>query len=217
MDADKEALLVVDVDHYNGWAPDVVEKNPDRITVKSAIVRVLQDWRAHNGIILHVISTNSATGFSGQEAQIGIEQIAKETLQGESQKQEQKCLVCHAGEKYRLAEFVGHRCDIEPAFVKQGSDAFSNVKILEYLNSKGVNPLFLTGCFTNDCILATAAGALKAGFKVILLADALFPMFRDRNREKEWLDCVIRDLPPEACTKISVARIATTNVKNKRA
>src|SRR3989338_2154289 len=212
-----EALLVVDVDHNNLWAPHVVEQFPERQKVKSAIEAVLKDWRECEGLILHVILPHLSAGFSGQESQVGYSAPEKNNAifgfleRGRKSKnasgRKPGCLVCDSGEESRLAEFIQHRCDIEPAFAKRDSDAFQNGNIGKYLHSENVSTVFLAGCNTSACIWATAKGALHYGFNVVLLADCSFPILENTEYENNWVYSVLADFPSEYPDKLNITRL----------
>jgi nicotinamidase-related amidase len=58
-------------------------------------------------------------------------------------------------------------------FSKNQLDAFSNDKFDQYLRNKKVNKLIIAGVFADQCVLATARGALQRGYKVTILSDGV--------------------------------------------
>jgi nicotinamidase/pyrazinamidase len=56
-----------------------------------------------------------------------------------------------------------------------GYSAFeaTNLDLNEYLNSKGVTELYVTGLATDYCVKASAIDAAKKGFKVFVVTDAV--------------------------------------------
>lgn len=66
-----------------------------------------------------------------------------------------------------------------PVFSKCTSDAFSNPKLLAYLKTKEFCGLAIGGVFAEGCIRATAASAIRKGYKVTILSDAV-------ESDKSW-------------------------------
>ena len=60
----------------------------------------------------------------------------------------------------------------EPTFSKTVGDAFSNAALAEWLAGQGAEEVVLLGAQTDQCVAATVTGALKAGLKVTVVADA---------------------------------------------
>jgi len=60
-----------------------------------------------------------------------------------------------------------------PVFSKATSDAFSNPELLEYLRKMEFSRLALAGVMTEGCVRATACNAVKHGFKVTAITDAV--------------------------------------------
>ncbi|HEY4475607.1 MAG TPA: isochorismatase family cysteine hydrolase [Candidatus Paceibacterota bacterium] len=51
----KKALLVIDVDHGDGWKPEQIQNEPSRQLVAKNIKTELARWRANNGLIVFVM------------------------------------------------------------------------------------------------------------------------------------------------------------------
>ena len=60
----------------------------------------------------------------------------------------------------------------EPTFGKSVSDAFSNPALSEWLAAQQAGEVILLGAQTDHCVAATATGAMAAGLKVTVVADA---------------------------------------------
>lgn len=60
----------------------------------------------------------------------------------------------------------------EPTFSKSGGDAFSNPELGAWIAGLGVEEVVLLGAQTDQCVAATVKGALAAGLKVTVVADA---------------------------------------------
>ncbi len=58
-------------------------------------------------------------------------------------------------------------------FPKSGGDAFHNSALENYLKRAGVTRVMLVGVFANECIRRTASGALKRGYEVWVISDAV--------------------------------------------
>ena len=174
----KKALLVIDIDHSDNWKPSDIENDPVRKAIAKNIKEILAEWRARNELIVFIILLTQTDGLTGHEAQYcdADKRIPED------------CLVCDKPELDRLAAFLDHRhgSALEPAFVKITTNAFSNKNLGAYLRNQGVTELTLIGCSTNCCVKDTAAGALKAGFKVALLTKATYPQSVQTEADKSW-------------------------------
>lgn len=198
-----KALLVIDIDHGDGWG--FYSENKERKQVASAIKEILAAERANNGLIIFIVLMCS--GASGQEAQYSLENI-QGTKQSSLEIKTGDCLVCDTvvcGQ--RLAEFLEHRHDSEPGFIKRRGNAFENKNLEKYLREKAVTEVELVGCNTDQCVKDTAAGALKAGFKVALLARASFPLLIKNVADKSWWIAAVKQnagMNPDLEAAISV-------------
>lgn len=67
------------------------------------------------------------------------------------------------------------RMDLSDAtvFSKRRGDAFSNPELHAWLQSQKVERVVLCGVYANGCVAATARGALKLGYRVTVLTDAI--------------------------------------------
>ncbi|MCP4601214.1 MAG: cysteine hydrolase [Proteobacteria bacterium] len=92
-----------------------------------------------------------------------------------------------------IAESKGARLDTRIAvvgkamFAKDMPDAFTNPGIDEYLRSRQVNHIVMTGVFADQCVRATANGALNRGYKVTVLSNAVAAA-SDQDREQAYTD-----------------------------
>ena len=60
----------------------------------------------------------------------------------------------------------------EPTFSKSVGDAFSNPELGAWISGLGAGEVVLLGAQTDQCVAATVKGALAAGLKVTVVADA---------------------------------------------
>lgn len=60
----------------------------------------------------------------------------------------------------------------EPTFSKRVGDAFSNPELVAWIEAQGADEVVLLGAQTDQCVAATVTGALAAGLKVTVVADA---------------------------------------------
>jgi len=67
----------------------------------------------------------------------------------------------------------------EPLFKKTYVNAFSEKTLLMYLRQHNVDHVFIVGCVTFACVLATAQGALQNQLAVTLLSDSVYPPFNE--------------------------------------
>jgi maleamate amidohydrolase len=58
-------------------------------------------------------------------------------------------------------------------FSKRQGDAFSNPRLGAFLQSRDVRHVILAGVYANACVRCTARGALKRGYRVTVLRDAV--------------------------------------------
>lgn len=186
----KKALLVIDIDHSDGWQSDIdgigYFVNVERKQVALAIKEMLALERARGGLIVFIILITCG-GAVGQEAQYGLGNVEVPNPLNLNLKPG-GCLVCDIRNEWRLAKFLEHRheSELEPAFIKNGQDAFANKNLERYLRKKNVTEVELVGCRTDQCVQDTATGALKAGFKVTLFAKASYPLEINNEADKSW-------------------------------
>jgi nicotinamidase-related amidase len=70
-----------------------------------------------------------------------------------------------------------------PYFPKSKSDAFSNPDLNAYLKKRRVSSIYVCGVYSEGCIRATAVGAIKKGYQVSLVADAVLS---NRRFKHDW-------------------------------
>lgn len=68
---------------------------------------------------------------------------------------------------------------------KHGYSAFIGTDLNKYLQSKGIERLYLTGVKTEWCVLATALNAFDLGYKVFLVKDCIL------GRSKKFQELVL--------------------------
>lgn len=174
----KKTLLVIDIDHGNGWNSDIEKLNGDKKQIALAIKQTLEEWRASNGLIIFVVLAGDA--LPQQTSQVAIEHEGS------------GCIVCDSLNEYRLAEFLEHRHGVnyEPAFIKNSCNAFTNSGLISFLRSKCVTEVILAGCQTFACILETAQGAVRNGLGVTLLERCTHHPFCDNEGKQRWIQFV---------------------------
>jgi nicotinamidase-related amidase len=74
-----------------------------------------------------------------------------------------------------------------PVFSKATSDAFSNPNLLAYLRRSEFNELAITGVMTEGCVRATTRSAVRHGFKVTVISDAVESDSNWKKRLGFWL------------------------------
>jgi len=65
------------------------------------------------------------------------------------------------------------RADQGPTFVKHKMDAFFNPEFERHLRENGINHLVITGLDASQCVDRTIRGALKRGYRVTAITDAV--------------------------------------------
>ncbi len=60
----------------------------------------------------------------------------------------------------------------EPIIHKRHGNSFEGTNLQEELIKRGVSTVVVTGLVTHGCVKATCLGALKEGYKVVLVSDA---------------------------------------------
>lgn len=73
------------------------------------------------------------------------------------------------------AEFDGRleRSGSEKVITKASPSAFSNPELEPFLRAHGVKDLYVLGVFAEGCVRATALDAVKSGYSVHVIADAV--------------------------------------------
>lgn len=64
-------------------------------------------------------------------------------------------------------------------YKKDKANAFTSDNFVEYLNKKEIGTLYIVGVMAEHCVYKTAYNALKRGYKVVLVKDAI----QGRNKE----------------------------------
>ena len=68
-------------------------------------------------------------------------------------------------------------------FTKRRRDAFSNRNLIAHLTERGVKELLIGGVYANACVAATTRAALRRGFNVTVVTDAIGAI-SDDGRER---------------------------------
>ncbi len=84
---------------------------------------------------------------------------------------------------------IDPRVDVDgfPVFSKATSDAFSNPELLVYLRKGKFTRLAITGVMTEGCVRATANSAIKHGFQVTVISDAVESDTEWKKRFGLWM------------------------------
>lgn len=65
------------------------------------------------------------------------------------------------------------RVETAPYFAKHRGDAFSNEALDDFLRSREIGTIVLSGVYADACIYCTAKSAIERGYRVAILADAI--------------------------------------------
>ncbi len=68
-------------------------------------------------------------------------------------------------------------------FPKQQGNAFTNPALEPFLRGKGITELVVTGVYSDGCVKETTEGALRLGFPVTVLSDAVASSTSRRNEQ----------------------------------
>jgi nicotinamidase-related amidase len=60
-----------------------------------------------------------------------------------------------------------------PVFIKGKGDSFSNQQLDDYLRTRQINHLYMTGLDATQCVHKTIQGARQRGYKITAISDAL--------------------------------------------
>jgi len=71
--------------------------------------------------------------------------------------------------------------------VKARPSAFSNPELLQYLQAQGVKELYVLGVFAEGCVRSTVLDAMKLGYSVHVLADAVATDASWKKRFAIWV------------------------------
>ncbi|MBW9154320.1 isochorismatase family cysteine hydrolase [Clostridium estertheticum] len=61
-------------------------------------------------------------------------------------------------------------------YSKNKGDAFSNLKLGDFLEQRSINEVFIVGLDASACVLKTSIGAKNRGYRVVVLKDAITTM-----------------------------------------
>ncbi len=73
------------------------------------------------------------------------------------------------------------------SFMKTSKDAFSNAKLAKLLERSGIRDVYLVGIDAWNCVYATAQGALRSGYRVHAVRDAVLTRFADQQEALDRL------------------------------
>ena len=72
-------------------------------------------------------------------------------------------------------------------FAKERDDAFSNAALEPYLRSEGLGRIGIVGVMAQGCVRATALGARKLGFGVVVPGEGIATNAACKARLADWL------------------------------
>jgi len=160
-----KALVVIDIDHYDGWSRGF-EKDEHRQMVASAIQKTLCQARSASIPIIFTVFPNcEVKPESAWHNRISPEESRK-----------------------HLPTFLEHRHNDEPRFFKKLCNAFENPSFAKNLRARGIDELLLTGCSTYGCVKGTVRGAAYKKFEAYVLEECIYPRFKDENEKAMWLN-----------------------------
>ena len=148
--ASNKALLVIDVQENLLSPASRLHVDPDAvpffITQLNKTIKYFKDDKAH---VLYVVNewTNPLLNF----------------LTGN---------VCKKGGN---GTGIDKRVDLVSGTIysKSKMNALSNKGLLQYLHQNSITELYITGLFAEACVRGTAKGAIKKGYKTIIIEDAV--------------------------------------------
>ncbi len=137
-------------------------------------VRKLQDTFRHRGLeVIHV-------------------RIMSLTEDGRDRSANHKNLNLHASPNSKEAEFIPEVAPIGDEIIisKTASGVFNSTNIEYVLKNIGINTLFITGVYTNECVETTVRDASDKGFGVTLIEDGCTTVTRQLH---EFSIATLRD------------------------
>ena len=190
-----EALLVIDVATNEDWNNRAEDLPPKKFQVAQSLMKILGEWRTQSKLVIFVVFPYCPNGY-----------MFRETSQLTGQEGLSNCIVCDLPKAYRLVQFLEHRhgSNFEPAFIKQSQDAFANPYFDEFVRSRNITKLFLAGCMTYACVLATAQRAARLGIDITLLKDCVYPALENEQDCQEWIEYAGQNLLPGSKVRITV-------------
>ncbi len=119
--------------------------------------------------------------FRATRAEVLHSRIQSMTADGRDRSLEHKRLGLHAPPGSRLAEFLPEVAPLDNEVVinKTASGVFVATNIEYILRNLGVQRLFVTGVYTNECISSAVRSASDLGFDVRLVSDATAAITRE--------------------------------------
>lgn len=75
--------------------------------------------------------------------------------------------------------------DLGPYFSKQEGDAFSNAQLGAWLQQQNISRITIAGVFADQCVMATARGALKNGYSVAVYQNGVAAS-NEKNLQKAY-------------------------------
>lgn len=89
----------------------------------------------------------------------------------------------------------------ENIYKKDKANAFTSDNFVEYLNKKEIGTLYIVGVMAEHCVYKTAYNALKRGYKVILVKDAI------QGRNKQSMNKIFEKLKNKGAKVVSLDEI----------
>lgn len=86
----------------------------------------------------------------------------------------------------------------ENVYKKDKANAFTSDNFVEYLNRKEIGTLYIVGVMAEHCVYKTACNALKRGYKVVLVRDAI------QGRNKKSMEKIFAKLKEKGANIVSL-------------
>jgi nicotinamidase-related amidase len=86
-------------------------------------------------------------------------------------------------------------------YKKDKANAFTSDNFVEFLNKKDIGTLYIVGVMAEHCVYKTAYNALKRGYRVILVKDAI------QGRNKDSMNKILDKLKDKGAQVVSLDEI----------
>lgn len=171
------ALLVIDMQICQARASVITKAQPDgqgqtpyyleqiSTVAEPNILRLLRQFRRNNApiaftrLVTREVDGSDLPPYLQQRNQAALEQYGQALIPHQ-----------HAPES-NLVETMNPQ-DNELVILKSTSGSFAGTSLEEWLRTRNVSDIVLTGVFTNLCVDSTARAAFDLGFRAIVATDA---------------------------------------------
>jgi nicotinamidase/pyrazinamidase len=162
MDKEIKALVVIDIqEDYTGATAKPPYPYKDSVRLIETVNKVIEEAVKKDFVIVYI--QQEFDGFLGK-------MISRIVGHGTAMKG-------NPGTEFdKRVKIVSDHC-----FTKLMPDAFSNPHFEAFIKENQINELYLVGLDAGGCVYFTAKGALKRGYKVSIIQDAIVLL-----AEKKW-------------------------------